>query len=151
MWWRNAAAGLALLAAGARPAGAQAIVEWQVQGVGRFATSTFIGGGLGLALRSAGRERIGLSADVGSLDGAVAGRGELLVGYYLSPGAREGPSWYGTGGVATEFIAGAHRENLVLAVGVESKPAGKTGWFVEAGVAGGFRATLGLRFRHRRS
>jgi hypothetical protein len=144
-------AGGVLLIGAAPSCRAQTLVEWQVQGLGRFATSTFMGGGFGVALRSAGRERISLSASAGSRDGALAGRGEIVVGYYLSPARRDGLSLYGIGGAASEFTSAGHQENIVLALGVESSPAGKSGWFAEAGVAGGFRASLGLRFRHRPS
>ena len=146
--WRSVA-GLALLLGVPAGVSAQTLVEWQVHGVGRFATSTFVGGGLGFALRSAGRERLGLSASAGSLDGALAGRLELTAGYYLNPGTRDGASPYAAGGIATEFLSGSHRENIVLTLGVESSPGGKSGWFLEAGVASGVRAAAGIRLRRR--
>ena len=120
-----------------------------MHGLGRWATTSFAGGGLGVALRAAGRERIGFSATIGSLDGALAGRGELLLGYYLSPERRTGLSPYAVGGAAVEVTGAGHQGFVVLALGVESAPATALGWFLEAGVGGGVRGMLGLRWRRR--
>lgn len=122
-----------------------------MHGLGRWASTSFAGGGLGVALRSQGRERVGFSATVGSLEGVLAGRGELLLGYYLNPQARSGLSPYAVGGAALEVTGAGHQGFVVLAVGVESAPAEKLGWFLEAGIGGGLRGMLGLRWRHRHS
>jgi len=109
-----------------------------------------VGGGLGVALRAPGRERFSFSVTAGSLDGAFAGRGELLMGFYLTPERRQGWSPYAAGGVALEVVQGGHQGNVVLTLGVESSPATETGWFLEAGVGDGVRGALGFRWRHRR-
>lgn len=127
-----------------------------MQGLGTWATSSFVGGGFGVAWRAAGRERVALSLTAGSRDGALAGRGELLAAYYLSPTSLRGLSLYGAAGIAVQAVrnvAGGWsgpQGDLVLVAGIESRPGAGSGWFVEGGVGGGVRMALGLRWRHRR-
>lgn len=120
-----------------------------MQGVGRWATTSFAGGGLGLAWRSGGAERYALALAAGSLDGSFAGRGELTFSYYLEPARRSGVTPYATGGVAIEAVSGAQHGTILLALGVESRPALRFGWFLEAGVSGGVRVAAGFRWRRR--
>lgn len=123
--------------------------EVQFHGTGVFAGTTFIGGGIGAALRSAGHGRAGMAVSAGSLDGAFAGRGELVLSYHLAPYRRRGVSPYAGGGVAVMVTKGDTAEYLVLLVGLESAPGRRTGWFAEVGVAGGVRAVAGMRVRWR--
>jgi hypothetical protein len=125
--------------------------EWQVQGLAAFADSTFVGGGMGFALRSRGRARIGISANVGDRRGALAGRAELVVSYHLNPFRRRGLAPYAGGGVTVGATEDEFVEYVVVLVGVETAPGGRSGWFVEAGLAGGVRASAGFRVRWRPS
>ena len=130
-------------------AGAQAAREVQVHGAGVFASQDFIGGGLGAALRSRGRARADLAVSVGAVDGAVAGRGELVLSYHLSPYRRRGLAPYAGGGIAVQVHDGDTAEYIVLLLGVESAPMRRTGWFAEVGFAGGVRVVGGFRVRWR--
>ncbi|HSB55661.1 MAG TPA: hypothetical protein VLD58_14975, partial [Gemmatimonadales bacterium] len=78
----------------------------------------------------------------------LAGRGELLAQFLLSPGRTRGAGLYGLGGVAGQ--AGRRdRGFLVLGLGLEGAPGGASGWFAEAGVGGGARVAAGWRWRWR--
>ncbi|NIM52117.1 MAG: hypothetical protein GTN62_13160 [Gemmatimonadales bacterium] len=131
------------------PLQAQAARELQVQGVVTATATRFIGGGVGFALRTAGRMRVGLMVSAGDMEGAVAGRGEALLSYHLSPFKRRGVTPYVGGGVAVTATRDASEEYLLLVLGVESRPGSSAGWFAEAGVAGGVRVSLGFRLRQR--
>jgi len=110
-----------------------------------LAESRFGGGGALLALRPGGRLRLQLAALVGD-DGDLAGRGEFSVHYLVTPGAPRGVSLYGLTGVAGR--AGRREAGyLLVGLGLESAPAGRHGWWVEAGVGGGARVALGWRWR----
>lgn len=148
--WRSAllVAGLAALAATGLEGQAR---EWQVQGLAAFADSTFIGGGMGFALRSRGRARIGISANVGDRHGALAGRAELVASYHLNPFQRRGLAPYAGGGVTLGWAEDEFVEYAVALVGVEAAPGGRSGWFIEVGLAGGVRASAGFRVRWRPS
>ncbi|MBA3893587.1 MAG: hypothetical protein H0X69_07810, partial [Gemmatimonadales bacterium] len=58
----------------------------------------------------------------------------------------QGPGVYVAGGVGA--VGGpADRGYLVLALGIENRPGGPSGWFAEAGVGGGARLAGGYRWR----
>ncbi len=147
---RSALAAVSLLALCAAGLEAQAR-EWQVQGLAAFADSTFVGGGMGFAFRSRGRARLGISANVGAREGALAGRAELVVSYHLNPFLRRGLAPYAGGGVTVGWTGDEFVEYVVALVGVETSPGRRSGWFVEAGIAGGVRASAGFRIRWRPS
>jgi hypothetical protein len=146
---RSASWALALACAAAAPASVAAQAGWEVQlqGLGTFAEQRFLGGGAGIAVRSAGRARLALAVNAGDRDGAFAGRGELVATYHLSPYRRRGVSLYGGGGVTVGATADDTFEYLVLLVGIETTPGSRTGWFVEVGVAGGVRLSAGFRIK----
>lgn len=137
----------ALVAAAAEPGGAQRRVEWQAQGVAVVAGHHFAGGGLGVALRTAGRLRLGVAGSAGALEGAAAVRGEVAVSYHADPMKRRGLAPYAAGGVALSATAARRVEFLLVALGVETGPGARAGWFLEAGVAGGVRIAGGVRLR----
>lgn len=128
---------------------AQAGYEIQVHGLGTFGSERFLGGGAGVAYRSAGRARLALGVTAGARDSAFAGRGELVVSYHLNPWQAGGVSPYAGGGVAVGATAADVFEYAVLFVGVETTPGRRTGWFAEIGVAGGVRVAAGFRFKRR--
>jgi hypothetical protein len=105
-----------------------------------------VGGAVGYAVRPGGRIRVAGLAGLGARDGTVVGRGELTLHYLLAPDQRHGAGFYGFGGVAG--VTGRHAAGyLVLGAGVEGAPGGWSGWYLEAGVGGGARLSLGWRFR----
>ena len=138
----------AALIAAAPTVDAQSTRELQVQGVGIVTGTQFYGGGVGAALRPAGRTRIGLTASIGDLAGTFGGRGTLQVTYHLEPFRRWGVTPYAGGGVSL-LVASGTREYLVLLLGVESGPLSPRGWFLEAGITGGIFVSAGVRFRWR--
>jgi hypothetical protein len=130
-------------------ADAQSARELQVQALGIFADRDFLGAGLGFALRSAGRARVGLTVHAGGLDSAFAVRGEVVVSYHLNPYQQRGVSPYAGGGLTVGATAEDVFEYLVLLIGLETTPGRKTGWYAEVGLAGGVRAAAGFRVRWR--
>lgn len=141
-----------LLALACLPIGvrAQGTVEWQGQAVGTVLAQRFVGAGAGVGFRTASRVRIGGSASVGDYVGTVATRMEVLASFHLDPFERSGISPYAGGGLAMSATAKGTDEYLLVLVGVETSPAGRLGWFVEAGVGGGLRFSGGIRLRRLR-
>jgi hypothetical protein len=111
----------------------------------------FLGGGVGLALRTNGRMRVGVVLNAGDLEGNLAVRPELLGSFHLNPFKRQGVSPYAGGGVAAVLSDGNSREYIVAFLGLESRPGRSFGWFVEAGLGGGARLAAGVQFRRRRT
>jgi hypothetical protein len=74
------------------------------------------------------------------------GRGELLGHFHLAPEERRKPGFYLAGGIAG-VVGAVRRGYLVLTAGLESDPAGGSGWAIEAGIGGGVRLGLGYRWR----
>jgi hypothetical protein len=93
------------------------------------------------------RARLSLNVAGGALEGRAAGRGELLLGFLLTPERRRGPGFYAAGGVAALVTSDGRVERLVMTLGVESAPGGATGWYLEGGVGGGVRVAVGVRLR----
>lgn len=120
-------------------------VALRVQTLAALASEPFVGGGLGLAWRTAARFTVDLNAVVGVQERALAGRGEALVAFHLDPFRPRGVSPYAGGGIAAVVRSGATAEYLVLLLGVESRPGRRRGWFAELGVGGGVRGALGAR------
>jgi hypothetical protein len=148
-WARPALAPLALgimLAGGAAPAQGQRAREL---GIGAVVTASDPALGAAMvygALRTSRRMRISAAAGAGVSDGRAAWRGELLAHFLLSPQRTQGVGWYGAGGIAA--VGGPVEQGyLVLTLGVEARPAGREGWFVEGGVGGGARLAAGYRWR----
>jgi hypothetical protein len=99
------------------------------------------------SLRPSPSTRVALYAGGGVTgDGHGVGRAELVGHFLLSPRSTH-TGVYAGGGLAGVFESGAADGYLVLLVGVESRPGGKGGWFVEAGVGGGARIAAGYRWR----
>lgn len=137
-----------LLAAGYYPAEAQQVRGYEigVQGLALVQDPVWAGGGLYAAWRPAGAARFSLSLGAGGVDGKASGRGELLAHFLLSPARQSGVGPYAFGGAAG--VSGSrHQGYIVLGLGVESRPGGGSGWFLEGGVGGGARIAAGWRWR----
>ena len=139
---------LALAALGIPPtAQAQQVGEVGIQAIGTFSDPVLaVVAGYG-ALRASTRTRISLALGAGVAAGDWVGRGELLAHFLLAPEARRKPGFYLAGGIAG-VVGALERGYLVLTAGLESAPAGGSGWVVEAGIGGGPRVALGYRWRH---
>ncbi len=79
----------------------------------------------------------------------LAGRAEIFASYHLSPYKRRGITPYAGGGVAVAATADDVFEYVLLIIGIETTPAGGSGWFAEVGLGGGVRASAGFRIRRR--
>lgn len=142
-----------LLAAGASlatppPVAAQRIMELGLQATAVAANpGSMFGGGYG-AVRTSLRTRVSLGLGVGAARGASRFRGELLLHFLLNPTRQSGVAPYVAGGAA---VVGRPVDDgyLVLTLGLESRPGAMSGWFVEAGVGGGARLSVGFRRRWR--
>lgn len=106
----------------------------------------FAGAGFQGAVRPGGRSRLVVGVLPGMIEDRFALRGELVAHFLLSPGARRGVGFYGLGGVAG-LTGPRKRAYLMLGVGVEANPGGRSGWMLEAGVGGGVRIAAGWRWR----
>jgi hypothetical protein len=149
-WARPVAgAAIALLAAVAVPARrleAQRVVEYGVIAIATASNPALVVGGGTAALRTSSRTRLSAALGAGVSDGRGAWRGEVVAQFLLNPTRRAGVGAYAAGGVAA--VGGPVDEGyLILALGLESRPGGHDGWFVEAGVGGGTRLAAGWRWR----
>jgi hypothetical protein len=125
----------------------------QVREIGFEVTTTasdpaLLIGGLYAARRTSLRTRVSLAAGAGIGGGDAAWRGELLAHFLLNPDRQQGAGVYGAGGLAV--VGGPVDQGyLVLTLGLEARPGGQSGWFVEGGVGGGARLAAGYRWRKR--
>ena len=136
-----------LLAASAAPAEAQRVHAWQLHGLVVVADATFLGGGVGRALRVGRRLEVAATVSAGALEKQFAGRGELLAVLLLNPFQRRGVGVYGGGGVAVTGTADATDERIVMLVGIRRAGSVRVGWFLETGIGGGVRLTAGMRLQ----
>ena len=140
--WLSAVAAFAAAA----PAGAQQVKELGIHATGTLSDPALAVGGVYGAWRPSSRSRISAALGLGGSDGDAAWRGELLGHFLLAPARRRGAGVYLAGGVAV--VGGPEdRGYLVLAIGLEDRPGGPSGWFAEAGVGGGARLSAGYRWR----
>ncbi len=142
-----ACAGLLLFAAVSRGAAQEPTgLEAGVVGIATLADRDFAGGGFSIGVRPGGGARVLLSLVAGAERRQFAARGELVGHLLLAPRRRDGLGVYGLAGVAG--VVGANDAGvLVLGLGVEAAPAGRSGWYLEAGVGGGVRIAAGWRWR----
>src|SRR5689334_6916402 len=137
----------ALLAAS--PAGAQTIRrEFGIQAMMLDARTDLVGGGLLAGFRPTPRARVQAFAGLFGADGTTVGRGEVVAHFLLAPGKRRGAGVYAGGGLAVN-VATTSEALMVAMVGIEGRPGGRRGWFVEGGVGGGWRLGAGWRWRGR--
>jgi hypothetical protein len=144
--WRLVVAAAAALTL-ASPASAQ-----QAEELGFKATSLlarkhpYYGAGFSAAYRTGGRVRIGFASTYGVSNAEPSGRAELTGHLMASPTRHGGWGLYGFGGAGFE-VGWRDQGYLVLGVGLESNPAGRRGFHVEAGIGGGFQLSAGWRAR----
>ena len=128
------------------PATAQHAWDAGVQVVGTLSDPELAAGGGYGALRVSRRTRLAGYLGAGVSDDRLAWRGELLGHFLLSPDEPRRPGFYLGAGLAA--VEGAvSRGYLVLTAGLEGRPAGASGWALEAGVGGGFRVNIAYRWR----
>lgn len=143
--WGSGAALALLLLLVPEAATAQRAREVGLHAVFTGQEAELLAGGVYGAIRTTRRTRLGFTAAAGSAGGEFVARGELLGHFLLSP-ASTGPGVYGGGGIAG--IAGADEEGfLVLLLGIEQGPGGRSGWYLEGGLGGGVRIAAGYRWR----
>jgi hypothetical protein len=120
--------------------------EAGLQGITTLAEPRLAGGGLTGAWRPGGRMRLVVGALPGVTGRRFAFRGELGAHFLLNPTLVRGLGFYGMGGIAG-VAARRSAGYLMLGVGAETSPAGRSGWMVELGVGGGGRIAVGWRRR----
>lgn len=141
-----AATGLvaALLAAG--PAAAQLPALTLGPGLVGVASDPVMGGLAGtMAVRLTPQTRVRGLVAAGLAGTHAAGRVETALELVLDPEAR-GWSPRVSAGVALAAWRGGSEPYLLLLAGLEQRPGGRSGWWMEAGVAGGLRLGLGIRW-----
>jgi hypothetical protein len=145
---RLALLGAVCVAVGAlsRPAAAQGITEVGAQAMLTTANPTALFAGPTLARRVGRRDRLAFGLGLGGADGQVAGRGEAMWQFLLSPEAEGRPGVYLGAGLAAS-VTPAWRGWVVATAGVDWSPGGRSGWMAEVGVGGGVRVVLGYRWR----
>jgi hypothetical protein len=132
----------------ASPSAAQQVREIGLQATVTASDPALLIGGVYAALRTSLRTRLSVMAGAGASGGEGAWRAELLAHFLLNPDRQRGAGVYGAGGLAV--VGGPVDEGyLVLTLGVEACPGGRSGWFVEGGVGGGARLAAGYRWRKR--
>lgn len=124
---------------------AQQGLEYGLHALSTAAAADFLGAGAQVALRPGGRARFVATITPGALDGDFAIRGEVLGQFLLNPRSpRRGV--YAGGGLAG--ISSTETQGyVVLLIGIESHPGGRSGWMLEAGIGGGVRVMAGYRWR----
>ena len=151
MSWSSRGSRLAaavLLAAG--PLRAQAGREVQFQALGVASRPAFGGAGLGFAWRDEDRGRWLGALSLGAVKGgAFAARADLAWHFLLDPAKRRGTGIYGGVGLTAQAAGSRVTPYALVVLGAERDPGGAGGSFVEAGVGGGVRVTLGYRWRKR--
>jgi hypothetical protein len=126
---------------------AQSAPEWRVQALGLVAPDPFAAVGAGAVLRGRTGLAVGGTGVLGLQSNRLAARGEALLSFSLDPLRERGPTPYVAGGVAVQGDETGTREFLVAVLGLSVNPGARRGWFVEAGVGGGVRLSLGIAFR----
>jgi hypothetical protein len=111
-----------------------------------LASPVFAGAGLSVGIRPGGGTRIVATAMPGVERRRLAGRGELLGQFMLMPARVRGVGFYGLAGVAGQ-VGRRDAGWLVLGLGMEGAPGGRSGWHLEAGIGGGMRIAVGWRWR----
>ena len=120
--------------------------EWGAQVTGTTGRPAFFGAGPSWAWRPGFRDRLILHGGLGSAEHQAAARFEVSWHFLLNPQTRTGVAAYVGGGIAGQFAETNHGW-VLLTAGVEQAPAASRGWFAEAGLGGGVRLAVGLRWR----
>ena len=147
-WAKPAASLLLIWAVGPGSLRAQKGVEGGIHALATVADFDFAGGGVNLGYRPGGRTRFTLSATAGGIADAFALRGETTAQFMLNPASRR-HGFYAGGGIAG-LTGPVDEAYLLLVLGLETAPGGKSGWVLETGIGGGVRVLLGYRWRRLR-
>lgn len=140
-------AGLALLLAGRVESQEKRMThEWGAQVTGTTGRPAFLGAGPSWSWRPGLRDRLVLHGALGAAEHQSALRLEASWHFLLGPQTRKGLAAYVGGGIAGQFAETSHGW-LMLTAGLEQGPAAPRGWFVEAGIGGGGRLSVGFRWR----
>lgn len=140
-------AGLALLHAGRAESQEKRMThEWGAQVTGTTGRPAFLGAGPAWAWRPGLRDRLVLHGALGAAEHEAAVRLEASWHFLLNPQTRKGPAAYVGGGIAGQFAQSSHGW-LLVTLGVEQGAAASRGWFAEAGIGGGVRLAVGIRWR----
>lgn len=144
--WRPLVAAAALGVGLVQSAAAQKGAELGFQLTSLLRDEPYYGAGLSAAHRTAGRVRIAVGVLYGVADETATLRAELVGHFMASPTRRGGVGIYALGGAGVE--AGWRDQGyLILGLGMETNPAGGSGFHLEAGVGGGVRLSAGWRTR----
>jgi hypothetical protein len=143
--WTEVIATVGAVAGPARGA-AQQVREVGIEAVATSSEPALVVAGPYGAIRTSTRTRVSAALGAGLSDGDFAWRGEALVHFLLNPARRRGWGAYFTGGLAADG-GPVSRGYMVLALGIEERPGGPSGWVAEAGVGGGLRVMAGYRWR----
>lgn len=136
-----------LLLAGPLPLAGQVAREWGVQATVTTGEPVTAVVGPTWGWRVGRRDRVVLDAGIGVAErGQLAGRGEALWHFLLSPGAQGKPALYAGGGLAAA-VTDRTRGWVVVTAGVDWSPGSRSGWMAELGVGGGVRVAVGYRWR----
>lgn len=98
-----------------------------------------------MAVRLTPQTRVRGVVAAGLAGAHAAGRAEAALELVLDPEAR-GWSPRLSAGVAVTAWRGGSEQFLLLLAGLEQRPRGRSGWWMEAGAAGGLRLGLGFRW-----
>ena len=116
--------------------------------MGVFASRDFGGGELGFAVRPGAQSRIVLRSAAGAEAGAPAIRAEGAAQFVLWPQVTSGITPLASLGLAFRGAEHTHGAGYIIAsLGVEQAPGRSRGWYVDAGVGGGFRVLAGMHWR----
>jgi len=144
--WRPLVAAAAVAAMLATPVTAQQGAEFGLQVTSLLRDAPFYGIGFSTAYRTGGRARIAFGGLYGVADETATARAELVGHFMASPARRGGVGVYALGGAAAE-AGWRNQAYLILGLGLETNPAGGSGFHLEAGIGGGFRLSAGWRAR----
>jgi hypothetical protein len=139
-------AGVLLLCWPALLAGQSPRFEAGVQALTLLAHVSYFGAGPMIGWRPSSHTRLALLATAGTLGQRMAGRIEGSLHLLVDPGRQRGVAPYATAGLAVELSDGS-REYLMAGLGLESRPGRRGGWVIEAGAGGGWRVSVGYRWR----
>ena len=108
----------------------------------------FWGAAAGVGRRLDNQTRVAGLAAAGIMDNKAAMRVEATAQLIVNPSGRGGACLYAGAGVAWQGAPGMAGGGYVTALlGLESAPGSHRAWFAEAGLGGGVRLALGLRWR----
>ena len=132
---------------GPAPLVGQVTQEWGVQSTLTTGDRVTAVVGPAWGWRVGRRDRVVLDAGIGVVEGGqLAGRGEAVWHFLLSPGAQGKPALYAGGGLAAA-VTDRTRGWVVVTAGVDWSPGTRSGWLAELGVGGGVRVAVGYRWR----